>query len=348
MNIQGLLLEWKTVGLPLSLIAAAFLVGVVLNRLLYNRLQHHLAQIPGEVPGILIRSLRGLPIIWCTLGGIYASIQFVSGYESLVHKLEMALLVVILLSVTIVTARIIVGLINVYAQQAEGVFPATSIFVNLAELTIYIIGFLIILQSIGISITPILTALGVGGLAVALALQETLSNLFSGLHILLSRQFKVGDYVRLTSGEEGNIMDITWRNTTIQALSNNMIIVPNGKIASAIITNFSLPEQALTLVIPVGVSYDSDLERVEQIAVEEGNLVMQQVEGGVADFTPLVRYFEFADSCIRFNVVLKVKEFSYQSPVRHAFIKRLHVRFAAEGIEIPFPMRTIHVKENGK
>ena len=135
-------------------------------------------------------------------------------------------------------------------QKSAGNFASTSILVNTIELVVYLTGFLFMLQSFGISIAPLLTALGVGGLAVALALQDTLSNLFSGINILLSKQTKVGDYIKLSSGEEGIVSDMNWRSTTIQQTSNNMVVVPNQKIATSIITNYALPDAECSLVVP--------------------------------------------------------------------------------------------------
>ncbi len=240
-----------------------------------------------------------------------------------------------------------VGLVELQSRKGKGALPSTSIFTNLARVAVLAIGVLIILQSLGISITPILTALGVGGLAVALALQETLANLFAGLHILVSRQVRPGDYIQLDSGEAGYVTDINWRNTTIRALPNNMVIVPNAKLASAIITNFHQPEQEMSFLVEVGVSYDSDLKQVERVTVEVAREVLKEVQGGVPTFEPVIRYHTFADSSINFAVHLRAREFVDQYLVKHEFIKRLHERFQREKIEIPFPIRTVHMKQTG-
>ncbi|MFN3947612.1 MAG: mechanosensitive ion channel family protein, partial [Aquificaceae bacterium] len=202
---------------------------------------------------------------------------------------------------------------------------------------------IIAFDKIGIAITPILTALGVGGLAVALALRDTLENLFAGFHILASRQIKVGDYVRLSSGEEGFVEDITWRNTLIRQPSNNIIIVPNSNLSTSIVTNFHMPQPELSVIIPVGVSYDSDLEKVERITLEVAKQVQREVEGAVPDFEPLVRFFQFGDFSINFNVVLRAKDFPSQHLLRSEFIKRLKKRYEEEGIKIPFPTREVYL-----
>jgi small-conductance mechanosensitive channel len=218
-------------------------------------------------------------------------------------------------------------------------------FANITRILVLVIGILIILQYLGISIAPILTALGVGGLAVALALQDTLSNLFAGIHVIASGQLKPGHYLRLSSGEEGYVTDITWRYTTIRSLQNNTIIVPNSKLASAIVTNFNIPDEDILTSIEVGVSYDSDLDKVERVTIEVAREVMKDIRVGVPDFEHVITYKKFADSSINFDVYLHVKEFVDQYTVKHEFIKRLHKRYREEGIDIPFPVRTVYMKE---
>jgi small-conductance mechanosensitive channel len=200
---------------------------------------------------------------------------------------------------------------------------------------------LVVLNGIGLSITPMLTALGVGGLAVALALQEPLANFFAGLFITLAGQIRVGDYVRLDSGQEGYVADFTWRSTRLRMLANNLVVVPNAKLAQAIVVNHHLPSSDLAVLVEVGVDYASDLRQVERVVVEVGREVMTEVAGGVATFEPFIRYHTFADSSINFTVILRAKEFVDQYLIKHEFVKRLHTRFNDEGIVIPFPIRTI-------
>ena len=212
------------------------------------------------------------------------------------------------------------------------------------QIAVFVVGGLIVVQTVGISITPLLTALGVGGIAVALALQDTLSNLFSGLHILASRQVKIGDYIKLSTGEEGYVADISWRNTSIRALSNNMYVVPNLVMASSIITNYDQPQREMAVLVNVGVGYESDLKKVERVTVEVGREVMKEVAGGVPEFEPFIRYNTFGDFAIGFTVILRGKEFVDQYMIKHEFVKRLHERYNQEGIVIPFPIRTIQMQ----
>ncbi|OPX40474.1 MAG: mechanosensitive ion channel protein MscS, partial [Desulfobacteraceae bacterium 4484_190.3] len=251
--------------LPLAFFAGSILAGLVFEKIVLRKLKKIAEKTKWKGDEIVISELRGKTFFWFVIAGIYLAILNIPIREDIFNILQKILLVIIIASVTIVFARIAVGFVNSYAGKAQGVLPLTSISSNLVNVLILATGILIILQSLGISITPMLTAFGVGGLAVALALQDTLSNLFSGLHIIISKQVAPGDYVKLDTGEAGYVTDIAWRNTTIRAISNNMIVVPNSKLASAIITNYCQPEKEMSVLIQVGVSYDSDLEKVEKV-----------------------------------------------------------------------------------
>ena len=190
-----------------------------------------------------------------------------------------------------------------------------------------------------------LATLGVGGLAVALALQDTLSNLFSGFHIMLARQVKVGDFIKLESGEEGYVTDINWRTTKVKMLPNNVVLIPNSKLAQAIIVNYYLPDKETAVLVQAGVHYDSDLKKVEKVTCEVAKQVMKLVPGGVPGFDPFIRYHTFADSSINFTVILRAGEFVDQYLIKHEFIKRLHERYQKEGIVIPYPIRAVNYQQ---
>ncbi|MBI2682160.1 MAG: mechanosensitive ion channel family protein [Acidobacteriales bacterium] len=297
---------------------------------------------PGD--DVIVDSLRRFPLVWMTLLGGRLALER-SDLPPQFEKISTVWLPVLgIFAVTIFVARAAGGLVGLYSGKAEGLLPATSIFRNLARIVIYLLGFTMMLQAMGIAVTPLLTAFGVGGLAVALALQDTFGNLFAGLHILASRQVQPGDYIKLSSGEEGYVEDIRWRNTTIRALQNNMFIIPNSKLAGSIITNFDQPDPQLLFGVELGVAYDSDLEKVERVTVEVARAVLQSVPGGVKDFEPNVRYHTFGPSSINFTVTLRAHLFADQFRLKHEFVKRLQKRYQAEGIEIPLPSRTVIVK----
>lgn len=285
--------------------------------------------------------LRGLALPATITAGLWLAAEVLQLREPGRGILDRVLMVVVVLAVALAVARIAAGVVGSVAVARSGVDQSASILVNITRVVVIAIGFLVALQAVGVSITPMLTALGVGGLAVALALQDTLANLFAGVQILASKKVQPGDFVRLDSGEDGYVVDITWRNTTIRQLTGNLVVVPNARLASAIVTNYQQPLPDMAVWFEVGVSYDSDLAQVERVTIEVAEDVMATVAGGVPEFEPFVRYHSFGESSIDFTVILRTTEYAGQYLVVHEFIKRLHARYRAEGIQIPFPIRTL-------
>jgi small-conductance mechanosensitive channel len=330
--------------LPLGFALAGLATGLLVRGLVFGRLARVAAATRTRVDDELVAVLRGPVVLWGAMAGLYLAIEVLALPTGVGSVSQRILVITLILSVSWVLARLAAAGVEYATGRVAGGLPSATLLVNLARLGVLGVGVLVILQMLGVSITPLLTALGVGGLAVGLALQDTLANFFAGIHILTSRQVRPGDYVRLSTGEEGYVGDVTWRYTTIRQLSNNLTIVPNAKLASTILTNYYLPQPELAVLVPVGVSYASDLARVEEVTVGVGREVMREVAGGVPQFEPFIRYGAFGESSITFTVILRGRETTDQYLIRHEFIKRLHRRYRAEGIEIPFPMRTVELR----
>lgn len=330
------------VALSVALTLGGLALGLVIRRLLIPRLSRAAAGTASRTDGVLVAALRGQVVLWSTMLGMYLAAEVAPLPGAIGQLLRRLLVVLLIVSVTWSLGRAVAAAVT--TRAAAAMVPSVNLVSNLARILVLALGGLVILQTLGISITPLVTALGVGGLAVGLALQDTLANLFAGIHILVSRQVRPGDFIRLDSGDEGYVQDVTWRYTTIRQLSNNVTVVPNAKLASAVITNFYLPNQELAVLVPVGVSYDSDLGRVEAVTIAVAKEVMAEVKGGIPEFEPFIRYNAFGDSSISFTVILRGREVVDQHLIRHEFVKRLHRQYRAEGIEIPFPIRTVHLR----
>lgn len=331
-------------------IATAFIVlaificaGLLFKRYLFPHLIKLAKKTPFRADDIIFSAIKSHLIIWfLLLGVLFSSHIALASFSQGIKKIVLALFIV---SFTIIAIKITVSLIKIYSDKLQTTVAMSGLTTTISRTIILIIGFLMILNTFGISITPLLTTLGIGGLAVALALQDTLSNFFSGFHIILAKQIKIGDYIKLSTGEEGYVVDINWRTTKIRMLPNNIILIPNSKLAQSIITNYYLPEKEMAVLVQVGVHYDSDLEEVEKTTIEVGEEVMQKVQGGVANFKPFIRYHTFDRSSINFTVILRAKEFVDQYLLKHEFIKRLHKRFQEKGITIPFPITALNVTQ---
>lgn len=327
-----------------ALVLAGFATGLIIQRVVLARLVLLARRTSTPLDDLVVAVIRGPVVAWSTILGIYLATEIAPMDAGTARLLQRVLFVLVVVSISWTVARLATHLVEHAAGRVTGRIASASLLGNVVQVAIMGLGGLIVLQTLGVSITPLLTALGVGGLAVGLALQDTLANFFAGIHILTSRQVRPGDFVRLSSGEEGYVQDVTWRYTTIRQLPNNLTIVPNAQLASAVITNYYLPETDLAVLVPVGVSYDSDLQRVEQVTTAVGREIMREVPGGVAEFDPFIRYNTFADSSITFTVILRGREVVDQHLIKHEFIKRLHRRYREEGIEIPFPIRTVHLR----
>lgn len=333
---------------PLAVFLLITVFGYILRRFIFIRLDRWARQTKIEIDNIIIESVRKPFVIWFLMLGLYFGIRVTTLPQNFVFGIGKTLAVLGIISVTLVLTSIAGGLLRIYSQRVEEVLPVTSLTMNISRALIFGVGILIILNTLGISITPILATLGVGGLAVALGLQDTLANFFAGFYISLAKQIKVGDYVKLESGEEGYVTDITWRSTKIRMLPNNVVLVPNEKVTKSIITNYYLPDKEMAVLVNLGVHYNSDLEKVERITCEVGKEVMKKVQGGVPGFDPFIRYNVFGDSSINFTVILRAKEFVDQYLIKHEFIKRLHERYKKEGIVIPYPIRAINYSQEGE
>jgi len=328
-------------GVPVFVIILGLAIGWVFKRYIHSRLIKLADKTNWKLDNVILDATGSYVFLWSFLEAFFIASSGASIAAPWNGYLAKAALTILILSITVVIAKIVVGLLQLWADSQGAGFPSTTIFTNLARIIIIVIGVLIVLQSLKISITPLLTALGVGGLAVSLALKDTLSDFFAGLHILLSQKVKPGDFVELDSGERGYITNITWRNTTLMERTNNAILIPNSRLSTAIVKNYDSKDTQFSIRVPVGVAYDSDLRHVERITREVAKSVMDEVEGGVKGYEPLVRFFEFGDSSINLKVYLRVKKYGDHHIVVHEFIERLHRRYNEEGIEIPFPIRTV-------
>ncbi len=337
--------HWPQLVLPAGVFLITVIAGWLARRALFHWLERWSAKSKHSIDDILVEVLRGPFLLACIILGLSLATQSSEIPQRIVGFINQALLVLWIVTLTVAAAQLARTLIRRYGAGAASAIGVTTLAQSLTSGVIILIGMMIILDALHVSITPILTALGVGGLAVALALQDTLSNLFSGFYMSLSGQVRSGDYVRLNSGEEGFVTDVNWRSTTLRALANNLILIPNAKLAQAIITNYSLPEKRMSLLVPVSVSYECDPDEVERILVEEAKAGATEIHGLLAEPEPFVRFIPgFGPSSLDFTLICQVSEFVDQYLAQHELRKRIFRRFRKEQIEIPFPIQTLYLK----
>lgn len=329
-----------------------FVGGLVTGYLVKKLVSPALKKITGKTKwaadDLIFESVSKWVVSWFAMLGVYLGWKHVELAMKYHRWLENGLLIFYVFSVTWIVAHVLAGMTKIRNANSGNVVASSSIIGNIIKVIVYCVGFLVVLQSLGISITPILTALGVGGLAVALALQDTLSNLFAGIQIIATKKINPGDFIRLDSGQDGFVEDISWRYTTLKTGTNNLVIIPNSKLAGVILSNFYFPNQEVQFDIMVGVDYNSDLEKVERVTIEVLKEVQKDFSDCVQQFEPFIRFQQFGESSIDFKAYLMTKTFGSQFLVKHELIKRIFKRFVQEGINIPFPVRQVYLEKSGK
>lgn len=334
-------------ALPLIIFVAASAVGLLLRGWALRLLHRWSRKARPATADIILQGVRIPSFLWIAAIGLYLAVGASELPREDIGYAFTLLHVLLILSLTVVAANLASRLTVYSIRKAEIPIQATGLTQVVIKIFVITTGVLILLGTLGISITPLLTALGVGGLAVALALQDTLGNLFAGVHILMEKSVRVGDFVKLETGQEGYVVDIGWRSTRLRMLPNNLVIIPNAKLAQSVVTNFYLPQQPMSLQIPVSVSYASDPEQVERVLVEEATACAKEIKGMLSDPAPFVRFIPgFGQSSLDFTLICQVKEFTDQYLAQHELRKRIFKRFKLEGIEIPFPIRTIYMKRD--
>ena len=346
---QFILKNPMEVILPVGIFAVVFLAGWVLRRLVLRGLKNWAARTGGRVGTVLYEALRGPTWIWALILAAHLAFQGSDLPRAFTDAVASGLLVLWIVSLTLMSMQVVGNMVRHWGTRVSGALAVTTLTQNLAQISVVILGGLILLNHFNFKLTPILTALGVGGLAVALALQDTLSNLFGGFYVAVAGQVRLGDYIKLNTGEEGYVTDIGWRCTTFRALAYNLIIVPNAKLAQAVVTNYYLPEKRMSASFAVTVGNECDPDAVERVLAEVLTQAAGDVPGMLKDPAPSVAFDPgFGDAGLGFTANFQVADFASQSPVRNELRKRVLRRFRAEGIGIPYPSRTVYLHGSGK
>lgn len=328
-------------------LAVWLVVSFGVKAVVFGRLRRLATKTATRVDDLLISSLN-LPLnVLIFVTAILAVAHFTplgaeSGVEPYVAK---ALLIGGVLAAVLFFDRLFRSIIALYGDRVPLFQVAGGLLQSLSRGIVVVLGLLVLAESLGVSITPLLASLGIGSLAVALALQPTLENFFSGVQIVMDRQVQQGHFIRLETGEEGYVEKVGWRSTWLRTLTNNMVVVPNKVLVTSRVLNYDYPSKECTILIPVGVHYGSSLEHVEKIAMEVAQEIVNTVPGVFKEFAPAVRFHTFGNSSVDLNVVIRVEDMPSSYRVKSETIKALHARFAKERITIPFPIVALNLDQ---
>ena len=252
----------------------------------------------------------------------------------------------VMLGVASVSSMVSTAFTWYITQRIGDAEPSTSdrlmpLFRRVAIAMVYGLGALVVLDQLNINISPLIAGLGLGGLAVALAIQPTLANLFAGTYVMTEGVIHTGDYIELESGVAGYVVDVGWRSTRVRTWSNNLVVIPNSRFAETIITNYQEPTPEVNVYLVCGVSYDTDLAVVERVSYEVMNDVLETEPQAVKEYGCYFGYENFGESNVDFWLFVQAKDRLGSFVVRSSLMQELHQRFSEEGIVINYPVRTL-------
>ena len=329
---------------PILFVLLALLFGLLVRRIFVSRLKNVAEQTENFYDDILADILRRKTVLWSGLIAGILAVPLLPWKNTDLKSFEQILTAVFVLSLTITAVRAFSQILNRYSEQSGTRIGGTTLIRYIGAVTLYVVGGIIILSLFDISVLPAITALGIGGLAVALAFQDTLANIFAGIHITLSKEMRIGDYLEITGGPEGFVEDISWRTTSLRTLTNNLVVIPNKKLAESVLINYNLPKDQLSVELELSVSYDSDPARVEEVLIDEILKAHGQVQGAM-DLPPAIRFTAYGDSALKIKAFAQIDDVVHRYAARHELMKRIYRRFREEGITIPYPIRTVYMHD---
>ncbi len=331
----------------LGILSLFIILNGVVDLLLYTVTKALTRQWQNELGKQLIGAITMPVHVIVFVQGLFVATSVVSALDPWRDEIVTAWGVLMTILAAMVIARLVNEMIDWYASYtsshreanfAARIIPALERIIKVA---IYLTAGVLVLDQLGVEISPLIAGLGIGGIAVALALQPTLSNFFAGTYLASSDVMAPGDYVEIEGGLRGYVTEISWRSTRIRTPFNNLVTIPNTRISDSILTNYYGPTMSIGVIVSSGVSYDSDLARVESVTLEVASEVVAEVPGAIKDFQPWFGYEQFGDSNIDFWVWLEAEDRVGSFVLKSELIKRLHKRFGEEGIEINYPVRKL-------
>jgi len=315
----------------LGALVAALAVLLVARRLLFRYLYRR-APDPRSLGRVALDMVRVPSMLWCLAAALAVALRTQEMPERYAERTGNAILTFVIISLSMVGAAVSVRMLRLYGERRGIALAASGMARTLIHVAVYLVGATILLRVYQANVTPLLATLGVGGLAVALALQDTLANFFAGIHILIEEPISVGHSIRLSENEEGVVTDIGWRTTRVRTGKNTVIVVPNTKITSGILINYSLPDPRMGVDVSVLVAHEADPDLVERCALEE----VRATPGVLAEPPPRAIFAPgMLPTHLQFTVVFNVAEYQGHGLVQSEARLRILRRLKAEGVPLP-------------
>jgi len=303
-----------------------------------------------EIDDLIVKKVNGPISLILILLGFRLALFPLGINQNILAMLEHTISSFIILVITYIAIAIVDIVIDNWARKvAEKTRSAfdddmVPLFHRFTRIFVSIVGLLFILPVWGIQIGPLLASLGIAGVAVAFALQNTLGNIFGGVSLILDKSIKVGDKIRLDNDTMGTVMDVGLRSTKIKTWDNEMITVPNGKMADSRILNFMQPDPTVRAAIDFGVEHGSDPSKVRKVVLD----TISKIPNVLKEPVPTVMMMEMGDFALKFKVFFWVKSFDIKFDTKSLATEEIYNALRKANICIPFPTRTVYLKEDKK
>ena len=340
---------WIDLVVSFAILVVAVLIAVLFSKVIFRLLIRLSNVTSGDLDDRVVSAARGPITAYIILLGLYLALTVPLSLPPAVQDVvnKVAAFVAVINGAILINA---VGSATLrWLQthlQATDAASTSSWALPMARrgmlIGVFAMAGMVSLDILGINISPLIAGLGIGGLAVALAIQPTLSNLFAGTYVITEGVVSAGDYIDMEGGVSGYVVDVNWRSTRLRTWGNNLVVIPNSRFAETIITNYSKPDEHVNVYLTCGVAYESDLQLVEAVSQDVMNRVLQEHPGAVRTYGAYFGYDTFGESNIDFWLFVQAQNRLASFEVRSELVKQLHARLNAEGITINYPVRTLH------
>ncbi len=352
--IAGIDINLAQWALALGFFIGSIILAEVIVVFIDKLIRPLLAKTKTQLDDFLFEDLRGPLKLFFSIGGAYLGLQVVM--PNLVvfgRDLPGLLYLALIVAVAHAVARTLNALMKWYLLEVGAekgrvgdVFPIVR---KLIMAAVYFAALAVLLSELGVEIGPLIAGLGVAGLAVALALQDSLKNFFAGLYLLSDKPIRRGDIIALDNDKsevKGTVEEIGWRATRIKGIANAIHIIPNEKLAASVIVNYSKGRETRTVMVKVGIEYGENVDKALAALTKAAEKTIKEAPATDRDVTPEIRVNEFMDSSVELAALVRVKDYGERFAVASVLRRNILKFFREEHINIPFPIRTLQWPEN--
>ncbi len=324
-------------------VIVAFLAKIILKQVLKPLAK----KTKTKIDDIVIKSVSSIIFYIALLLGIKVGLHDFEFGENIQAIFDGIINTLLIFIITVLILKIISGFALQWTKEWKFKTKTTAderlipFLKRILKAIVIILSVIFVFNAWKINISPLLATAGIAGIAVGLAVKDSLSNILGGLQLVLDKTFKVGDKVQLESGELGVIMDVGLRSTKLRTYDNEVIYIPNGYLANTKIKNFTEPDLSIRASVSFGVEYGSDTKKVQKVVLE----AIKKIENVIEQPEPVVLFLEMSDFSLDFVARAWVESYTDAYSTKLKMTDEIYNALNKANIGIPFPTRTVYTKK---